>query len=221
MSTETNTETAVIKVNPYIDHAVLSLQEQAVSLRTFAECRLIIGDDDVKAATNDLSILAKLKKQIEEKRKEYVGPINEHLKFINDCFKTVVTPLEQADQITGKKILDYRAAEQKKADEIAEINRMRVEAAQREAKLSGTGEISEPVVVIETPIAPATTIRADIGTLGTMKIWKFEVIDFAQLPDEYKMVDAVKLGKVVRAGLHNISGVKVWAEDTLKVSAKG
>ncbi len=220
MTTETNQETAIIKVNPSIDQGVVALQTEALKLEAYAKNLLVTNDEVVKAVTNDLSIIARLKKAIEEKRKEYVTPINEHLKFINDTFKMITVPLESADKITRQKIMEYRAECDRKAREIAEINRMREEAAKREAKLNGTGEISEPLVIIETPPAPATTIRTDNGTLGTMQIWKFEVEDFSKLPDEYKMVDAVKLGKVVRAGLHNIAGVRVWAEDTLKVNAR-
>jgi hypothetical protein len=220
MDTGSTTETAVIKVNPYIDQGVLSLHEQALKLRTYATETYIDNDTDVRVATNDLSTIAKLKKALEEKRKEYIGPINEHLKFINDAFKTITGPLEEADQITRRKILDYRAAEQKKADEIAEINRLRVEAAQREAQLSGTGEISEPVVVIETPPPPVTTIRADVGTLGTMKIWKWEVTDITKVPAEYLIVDGARLTRVVKAGVRDIPGIRIYSEDTLTVRAK-
>jgi hypothetical protein len=220
MSTESITETAVILVNPYIDQGVIAFQEQALKLRTYATETCIDNDTDVKVATNDLSTISKLKKALEEKRKEYTAPINEHLKSINDAFKTVVTPLEQADQITRKKILDYRAAMQKKADEIAEINRLREEAAQREAKLNGTGEISEPVNIIETPTAPATTIRADVGTLSTMKIWKWSVEDITKVPSEYLIVDGARLTRVVKAGVRDIPGIRIYSEDTLTVRAK-
>jgi len=213
-------ETAIIKVNPAIDERFISLHSEARKLRQAAMDCVITSDEDVKRVTNDLSILSRLKKTIEEKRKDYTAPINDHLKFINECFKILSTPLDEADQITRKKIILYRAEEKRKADEIAEINRLRQEAAAREAILSGTGEITEPTVFIEPPAAPATTVRTESGTLGTTHIWKGEVIDFALLPDEYKTVDYVKLGKVIRAGLHSIPGVRIWEEESLKISPR-
>jgi len=55
-----------------------------------------------------------------------------------------------------------------------------------------------------------------------MKIWKFEVVDKALVPEDYKQVDMVKVGSVVRAtkGTIAIPGIRIFSEDTLKVSAK-
>jgi hypothetical protein len=213
------TETALIKVNPYGDTSVLQLVAEGNRIRDYATARVILTDLDVVSATDDLSLLARLKRSLEDKRKEYTGPINDHLKAINEAFKTVGTPFEEADRITRTKVLAYRAEQERKRRETEEINRLRLEAAQREAAMN-QGEIKEAVVVLETPAAPPANVRTDNGTLGTSTVWKFEVTDFKTLPDEYKMVDASKLGKVVRAGLHNIAGVRIWEEETLRVTTR-
>lgn len=218
--TTSDQETAVIRVNPYIDQDVCNLRDQAINIRSNSERTVITDDEDIKIATNDLSIISKVKKAIETKRKEYTGPINEHLKFINDAFKIVTEPLNQADKILRKKVLDYRAEQQRKAREIEEINQMRIEAAQREARLNGTGEISESIEILPSAPEPVKTVHADVGTLGTKQNWKCEVIDFAALPDEYKIVDQVKLNKVVRAGARSIPGVRIWSEDSIRVSSR-
>jgi hypothetical protein len=210
---------AIIKVNPYGDVAVLQLVSEGNRLRDYAAARVILTDVDVASATDDLSLLARLKRSLEDKRKEYTGPVNDHLKAINEAFKVVGAPFEEADRITRTKVLAYRAEQERKRRETEEINRLRLEAAQREAAMN-QGEITEAVVVLETPAAPPAHVRTDSGTLGTSMVWKFEVTDFQALPDEYKMVDSVKLGKVVRAGLHNIAGVRIWEEETLRVTAK-
>ncbi len=53
-----------------------------------------------------------------------------------------------------------------------------------------------------------------------MKIKKWEVEDITKVPGEYLMVDTVAIGKLVRAGIKSISGIRIWEEETLKVSAK-
>ena len=208
---------AIIQVAPTEDQSVIALYHEAQRLQVFAEVRIIITGEDVVLATEDLSILARLKKAIEEKRKEYVGPINEHLKAINEAFKKLTGPLEQADSLTRSKIMAYRTEERRKANEIAEINRLRMEAAQREMELQG--ELSESVNLVEVPTLPPATVRTDLGTLGTSQIWKFEVVDFKVLPDDYKIPDMVKIRKVVTAGA-SIPGVKSWKEDALRVSTR-
>ena len=80
------------------------------------------------------------------------------------------------------------------------------------------GEIIESVNIIDVVTVP-THVYADNGTLGTSKVWKFEVEDLTKIPLEYLMPDMVKIGKVVRAGV-KIPGVKSWQESSLRVNSK-
>jgi len=215
-----NVTTAIINISPQTDAAVISLQAEVTSLLKYAESRLIAGDADVKSATEDLSLLAKLKKAVADKRKDWLTPIKEKLDAVDSIFKSLSLPLEQADRITRTKILAYRQEQERKAREAEEINRLRMEAARKEMELKG--ELTESVNLVEAVPEPPKTVRTDVGNLGTAQIWKFEVVDFALLPNEYKMADEVKIGKVVRAtkGSIAIPGVRMWSESTLKISAK-
>ena len=116
--------TALVKVNPDKDEAVIALHIQAKGLLGYAEALVIITDDNVKNATDDLSIISKLKKSIEERRKGYTQPIHEHLDAVNAAFKTFTEPLNQADKITRGKVLGYRAEQARRRDEQEEINRI-------------------------------------------------------------------------------------------------
>ena len=212
--------TAVIQVNPKIDEAVIALHEQSLKLEQYATALVITNDGDIKNATNDLSIISGLKKAIEEKRKEYTQPINDHLKAVNEAFKALVEPLANADQITRRKILDYRAEQERQHQEAEEIARLEREAAERRAALTG-----EPVVVPEVveapPVAP-DRYRAEMGTLGKMVVHKWEVTDFSLVPDDYKMINPGTLTAVVKAskGKITIPGIRIWEEETLRVNAK-
>lgn len=210
--------TTVIRIRPGMDEAVMALHVEVAKLRQYAETRVIAADSDVKLATDDLSIIVSLKKVIEGKRKEYVGPINDHLKSVNDAFKILTEPLLQADTITRRKVLDYRNEQERIRCEQERINQMRIEAAEAEMKLKG--EITEPVDLIETQPPQPERYRAETGTLGKVKTAKYEVVDFSQVPDEYKMLDAAKVGKLVRAGLRSIPGIRIWEEDGLRVTPK-
>lgn len=211
--------TAEIKISPDKDDSIKALSAQVTMLLRYAEGRVIVGDEEVKRATEDLSFIARLRQALEDKRKEYVNPINLFLKGINDTFKALVEPLDAADKLTRAKILAYRQEQERKAREIKEINRLRLEAAQREAKLN-EGEITESIAIVDAPSAPPTTVRTEVGTLGTMKVTKWEVEDFSKVPDDYKMIDAAKVGRVVRAGIPSIPGIRIWKDDTLKVSTR-
>ena len=213
-----NEETAIIQVRPQGDLAVTKLYAEAVRLEHYATALIIASDSDVLISTHDLSIMAGLKKAIEEKRKEYIQPINDHLKAINEVFKDFTQPLVNADKVTRDKILRYRAEQERQRREQEEINRLRMEAAKKEMELKG--ELSEPVDLVEVAPPMRNHFRTDMGTLGTMAVHKWEVIDFSLVPDQYKIIDATKVGKVVRAGLRSIPGIHIYSEETLRVTPK-
>lgn len=215
---ETNLNTALVKVKPEADEAVIALHEQSLKLEQYATALVITNDGDIKNATNDLSIISGLKKAIEEKRKEYTQPINDHLKAVNEAFKALVEPLTQADKITRTKILDYRAEQERQRQEAEDIARTERELAERKAALTG-----EPVVVPEVVDVPAPAqdrYRTEMGTLGKMTIRKWEIIDFSLVPDDLKVIDAGKVTKLVKGGIGSITGIRIWEEETLRVTAR-
>lgn len=207
-----------IRVSPEGDEAVVALHAEVNKLEVYAVGLAVKTDEDVKAVTNDLSMIANLKKIIEEKRKEYVGPINDHLKAVNEAFKNLTAPLLSADRLLRDKVSAYRQTQERQRAEQEHINQLRMEAARAEMELKG--EITESVGLVEVVPEQPDHYRAEAGTLGTAKIAKWEVADFVQIPDEYKMVDATKIGKVVRAGLRNIPGIRIWEEGSLRVTTQ-
>ena len=215
---EIEVATALVKVKPEIDIQVLSFLAESNRLRDFAEARVITTADDLLPATDDLSLIAKLKKAMEDKRKEYVKPLQDHVKAVNDTFKTLMEPIETADSVTRGKILAFQLKQKLIREEQEKINALRMEAAKKEMELKGA--LTESVNLVEVIPELAKRTTTDMGSVGMRDHWTFEVVDFAFLPDEYKMPDATKIGKVVRAGLHTIPGVKIWNEPTLAINAK-
>lgn len=214
---EMATDTVIVKINPSGDAVVQLLVTEVQGLLAYAKRRVVDSDEAVKLATEDLSLMSNLKKAIETKRKEYLGPIKQQLDLITDAFKAVVDPLQEADKITRDKVLAYRGEQQRKAREAEEINRLRMEAARKEMELKG--ELTESVGLVEIPPAPVAHVRTEVGTLGTSKVWHFEVVDFAKLPDQYKQADMVKIRKVIMAGA-TIEGVRAWQEEALRITPR-
>ncbi len=220
--TETTVTTAIIQIAPSLDLKVQGLVDEIQKILTFAELRVITTDDDLPPATNDLTVMANLTKAINGKKKEYCDPIKGYLKSVQETFELISKPLAEADQITRGKIMAYRQAQETKRIEIERINRLRMEAAEAEAKLNGDGVITQSVNLIPEAPAPIKKVTTEAGSLGTMKVTKWEVENFALLSDEYKIVDGAKVGAVVRAskGTITISGIRIWIEETLSVRAR-
>ena len=214
---EETATTASIQIHPETDSKIQALYREGETLHSYAEALVITSDDAIRATTSDLSIIAGLKKAIEKRRREYVNPLNDHLKTVNAAFKGFVQPLTDADSLMREKILAYRAEQERIRAEEERINALRIEAAEAEMKLKG--EITEPVDIVPVQREAPARYRTDVGTLGTSKRWQFEVEDFALLPDEYKEPDTTKIRRVIQAGA-SIPGVKAWQEEGLRVTSR-
>lgn len=210
--------TATIAINPDQDTVVQELYRQGCELRDYALARTITCLEEAKVATDDLAVIANNKKDIEECKKRYVGPIRQHLDDVNQAFKDLTAPLLEADVTNKLKVKLFHEEQERRRSEAEDINRQKVELAQKEAALND-GEITIDTTPVEVPLAPAIT-HSGLGSAGMAKIWKFEVVDFSLVPDEYKMVDATKLGKVVRAGLRIIPGIRIFEESTVRVTPR-
>jgi hypothetical protein len=50
--------------------------------------------------------------------------------------------------------------------------------------------------------------------MKTRTDWKFRVKNLALIPDPYWMLDEVQIGKDVRGGVREISGIEIYSEQT-------
>lgn len=79
---------------------------------------------------------------------------------------------------------------------------------------------TEPVNLVEVAPPAPTKVQTEVGTAGITRNRKWEMVDFAAVPDEFKILDAVKIGKLVRAGIGSISGIRIWTEEGLRVTTR-
>jgi hypothetical protein len=211
---------SLVTVDPKVNPEIMVFYNQAVQLKEYAMSRVIATNDDLKPCTDDLSIISKVKKAMEEKRKEYLKPFQDHVKETNDAYKMLMSPVEEADKITRDKMTSFINEQTRKRKEADAIEAEKLSLAKREAELKG-GEITVDLTPIEKPAAAPSKVTTDMGSAGLKDHWGLvEVTDFALLPDDYKMVDTVKLGKVIRAGLHIIAGCRIENNPSLTVNTR-
>ncbi len=214
------TTTALLVIKPEAETEVMPLYNEALKLLDYAENREIGTLVGMKLATDDLVIISKLKKALEEKRKEYVQPLQSQVKTINDAFKFLMEPIDQADQITREKILAFQKEQERIRQEQEEVNRLRMEAAQKEMKLHG--ELSESVNLVEVSPEAPKRVSTDMGTVGQRENWKYEVFDFALLPDEFKVADTAMLNAIAKKHHDQkpIPGVRFYSELGITVNTR-
>ena len=213
-------ESALVITNPREDLAIMALYDEANKLLEYANNRVIATLDDTKAATNDLSLIAKLKRAMEAKRKNYLLPFQEHVKEVNDIYKALMAPVETADMVTRNKVMAFNREQERIKAEQEKINALRMEAAAKEAALNN-GEIKEAIVLVDV-IQPAKKVIADLASSGMRDNWTYEVMDFAALPNEYKMPNTSMLNATAKSVKDSrvIPGLRIYNEPTMVVRSR-
>lgn len=179
------------------------------------------ADLEVKTANDsDMAVLVLKRlnigiKAIEEKRKAFVQPLNDHVKDINAFFKEIRQPLEDEKSALNKRNMAYRAEQQRlHLEEVA-----KAEAEQRRREKISLAKGGDGIA--KTPVAEIVPVHQLRDTTQVRKVWKAEVIDFKALPDEYKIVNTVMLNEAIRRADRNdknepqiqINGVRVFCQE--------
>jgi hypothetical protein len=201
--------TTLTLTSPTSDLAILRFLAESNQLRDYSIALTITTNAELAPANDNLVIIRRIKKALEEKRKDYLRPFQDHVKETNDAYKTLMKPIEEADTIMAGKMLAFNNEQQRKIREAEAIEAEKMALARREAELNN-GAFTVDLTPVTKPEAVPERVTTNVGTTGFTDHWVFVgVTDFALVPDEYKIVDVVKIGKVVRAGLHTIPGCRI------------
>jgi hypothetical protein len=218
MSQNDPVTTAIIMICPESSLGYSNLFSALTNLKRYAEERVIKTASDILPATDDLALISRLKKQLTTLRDEYVKPIRGHLDDVMRPFSELSGLLVVAELTNKDKISAFDTAQKARAAEIAEVNRQTEEIARKQAALSG-GEFTVDTTPIEAP-APIKHVSTQSGTASIVKApstWELE--DWALVPDQYKMLDTTKIGKVIRAG-GSIPGIKIIQQTGIRVTTR-
>lgn len=208
-----------ITIRPESDLAVIQLTTEIVKLRGYAQGRVIQIDEDISPATDDLSLIANLKKALTEKKAEYTKPIKAHLLSVGEVFFNMENILEEANSINRQKIKTYRDEQIRRQAQADELNRQALELARKQAEFSGTGEFSVDLTpVVAEPVI--NKVSTGMGNLGFAKRWKWEITDRSLIPADYMIVDGGRITKEVGKGVRSIPGLRIFREEEIRVTTK-
>ena len=210
-------QSALALVEPQLDGKYILLVQDANHLAELAATLTVQSEADVATATGQLSFIATVKKNLELLRREYLTPLKEATDKVNAAFKSLSEPVNAADTDIRGKVLTFKRVEEDKRREVDRIAQAKVDLARDEAKLAGEPEPAEALVPVQ--LRPPALTRTETGSSTTATIRKWRVIDQSLVPEEYKVVDAGRVTKQVKAGIGSIPGIEIYTEDILKVEA--
>ena len=196
------------------DKQVLVIQKESKDVVTRAENFQIISEESASTANKVLHWIAQKKKELEDRRKFFVQPLNDHVKRINAEFKEVTEPLEKADGIIRGKVIEWRAKIemeiQKKNEELRK--KAEKEREKQEKKAEAKGEVPPA----PTPI-PVVELPKSIDGVSTMKVWTYEILDIGKVPIDFMVLDSVAVIRAIRQGVRDIPGLRIFQKETIQV----
>jgi len=159
-------------------------------------------------------------KGLDAQRKEITSPLDLAKSKVMELFKKPQDICKKILQTCDVMMIAYcdiqerkRKEEQDKLDRLAEKKRLEAEAkaekAREEGKEDKAERYEEKAAEVMAPVAAPRVEKAQ--GVSYIERYSGEVIDFATLPDGFKMVDQSKLNKTIQAqkGTLPIPGVKI------------
>jgi hypothetical protein len=197
----------------YAKAGLSGYEQQIKDMATYADSMVVETKAQCADATEYAARAAKLRKRLDKERERWVKETGGYTRAVNAMVKPWKEDLERAEKTLGRKIAthtDIQEQARRKAE--AEARRATEELNARLAKEAETGGYE--AFKIEAPIAEtvATKTRTESGSSSVKEEWKWEVSDFAALPDEYKVPNEKMLDQVLKAGKHEIPGLRIYTE---------
>jgi len=178
-------------------------------------------DEQFHYAGDVLRTIKGLQKEIDEYFEPMISKAHAAHKAALDAKKVQSEPLLKAERIIKGKVVQYhdeqeriRREEERRRQE--ELRKQEEEKRLQEAIDTGDESVlDEPVMVPEVQLEDTTKHEG----IAYQEVWKFRVVDKAKVPEEYKVIDEVKVRGVVRAtkGKINIPGIEAYADKIAKV----
>lgn len=182
------------------------------------------------AADEALTEIKKRQKELETERVKITKPMLDAKAAIDKLFKTPFDRLEKArkDITTAmntykaeqersrleqeRKLQEQARAEEERKRKVLEERAQKAEAAGKADKAEALREQAETVAV-PVPVLASVVIETKNNS---RPVYKFEVVDPALVPNDYKCVDMEKIGAVVKAtkGTISIPGIRTYTEQS-------
>ncbi len=169
-------------------------------------------------AANERKKIKDALKQIDIIKKSETDPHTEEIKRIRAEFKPIEETVDLYISQLDKRIMDYKIEQDQIIKEREEKIRKQQEQktadllkrADKAVKPETKERLKEEAEIVSSTPAIIVPDKNPEG-MHFMEIFDFEIEDESLVPDDYKMIDTVKLRKVVKAtkGTLHIAGVKI------------
>jgi len=214
---------------------VAALEARAIALRDDVGALAVDSEVATRQATGVLTRIQTFQRDAEAERVRLVKPLNDHVKVVNDAFKRILAPVQEADRALRQKLLGYtRQQQQLAAQKAAEAEAARLESEARLREAERLEAAGKPVVAeqmlekaVESEavakaaqveaVRPPTTVRTEAGTSSVKRVWTFRLVNLDMVPTEYVTLDEGRVREALRQGVREIPGLEIFQDEQLAV----
>ena len=208
-STEVTESKELIVVYPRGETPYRDFLLEVLDLVNGSTAIVVTNNAESKVATDYLGAVKDRRVAIWAFKADLLAPLRQRNTDINDALKELLDPLDTTKKFLDGLILAFNEAERQKVRQAEDIERKRRELAELEGK---PAPAPTPL-----PAQPQAVTRGEHTQSGERLITKYKVVDFAALPDDFKMQDTGKLTKAIKAGGMSLTipGVRIFQERIL------
>ena len=201
----------------------------------------VVNDEADEAEANELLVeLSRTGKALEKARTDFVKPINDAVKAVNEWFRCGTDPLQSARATLGKRVTDFHARLRRGAEEVRRLAEA-ADRAQRDAEFAADrassahapgldifGDTPDPMpdpmpapepVALLAEIVQQPRRTASGGTVSTRTVRRWRVEDKSQIPAEWMEINERAVNAAVRGGVAAIAGLEIYEEEETVVRA--
>jgi hypothetical protein len=199
----------------------------------------ITTQQEYEDAGHFLVLVTKKKKEVEEARFTITRQIDSLKTSIMGLFAPSTKKYTDAEKIVKVKMLNYlnsvRETRRKQQEELGKLQLEKrakeVEEAKKKAqKLEKIGDLEgaeyEMQKAVQSPQVVPPVLKIDdpkVTGISQRVVWKYDVEDLDKVPEEYWMLDHIKISRVVKAssGTIPIPGIRIYSEEITAVRTAG
>lgn len=179
------------------------LQKQAAPVLSKVLELVIKTPKDMEEAVLMRETLKKIEKTVKADKEKITAPLNAALKEVRSRYVEIESNVAGSLTVVNKKMSDYQTVEAARAD--VELAKVAARVGEGRGKLKPETAVQKMSQVDK----PADVVSSTAGSTAFVSVRKFEVVDFAALPDEFKVQNDVKIREAMRAGTP-VAGVKYF-----------
>ncbi|MCL5990563.1 MAG: hypothetical protein M1419_00475 [Bacteroidetes bacterium] len=195
---------------------------------------LVVSKATIDSAKSLVKDAQKIEKIIEDKRKEITAPLLEQQRGIKAYADNLVKELSEGIKGLREQIRNFEIEQERiRQEELRKIEeeRTRIEAEKRKAEEEHAKLVAEaqangtPVTEIPpVPVVPEVSeldLRMREKELEASKskslrtAWDYKIVDESLIPRQYMIPDEKKLRAAIKAGFHEIPGLKIFEDPNL------